>query len=195
MNRSDMCLTGEYLERGIKGMNGYQTECVVDKEQYVVHSPGCPGKSRRAVRTALGGRKSDREAVLLQQARLPEPAPRTPDLAARQALPGGRPGTDWPAGRLGAAPARAQRCMGWISSIRISPRRLADGHRRQVPGRAKVQPDQVDDQIGEMDLIFESTGVASLEFNLLDALGTDGLYVITGIPGGDRPLELSRPPN
>ncbi len=41
-----------------------------------------------------------------------------------------------------------------------------------------------------MDFILEATGIAVLEFNLLDALGVNGIYVLTGIPGGDRPLEL-----
>lgn len=39
MNRSDMCQTGDYHERGIWGMDGYQTEYVVDKEQYIVRLP------------------------------------------------------------------------------------------------------------------------------------------------------------
>src|SRR6185437_2657630 len=39
MNRSDMCRTGDYHERGIWGLDGYQTEHVVDKEQYIVHVP------------------------------------------------------------------------------------------------------------------------------------------------------------
>ena len=39
MNRSDMCQTGDYLERGIWGRDGYQTEYAVDKEQYVVRVP------------------------------------------------------------------------------------------------------------------------------------------------------------
>ncbi len=43
---------------------------------------------------------------------------------------------------------------------------------------------------GEMDLIFEATGVPSLEFNLLDALSINGGYVLTGVPGGDRPLQI-----
>jgi len=46
MNRADMCLTGKYRERGIWGLDGYQTEYVVDKEQYVVSVP--------AVLTPLG---------------------------------------------------------------------------------------------------------------------------------------------
>jgi threonine dehydrogenase-like Zn-dependent dehydrogenase len=41
-----------------------------------------------------------------------------------------------------------------------------------------------------MDLIFESTGVASLEFTLLDALALNGVYVVTGIPGGNRSLNI-----
>src|SRR5215216_3897859 len=36
MNRSDMCQTADYRERGIWGLDGFQTEYVVDQEQYVV---------------------------------------------------------------------------------------------------------------------------------------------------------------
>ena len=36
MNRADMCQTGKYRERGIRGLDGYQTEFVVDREQYIV---------------------------------------------------------------------------------------------------------------------------------------------------------------
>ena len=39
MGRSDMCQTGRYRERGIHGLDGYQTEFVVDKERYVVRVP------------------------------------------------------------------------------------------------------------------------------------------------------------
>ena len=39
INRSDMCRTGEYQERGIWGRDGYQTEYVVDKEQYLIQVP------------------------------------------------------------------------------------------------------------------------------------------------------------
>jgi threonine dehydrogenase-like Zn-dependent dehydrogenase len=39
MNRPVMCRSGEYRERGIWGLDGYQTEYVVDKEQYIVRLP------------------------------------------------------------------------------------------------------------------------------------------------------------
>jgi len=41
-----------------------------------------------------------------------------------------------------------------------------------------------------MELIFDATGAPALEFNLLDALAPEGIYVLTGVPGGDRPLEV-----
>ena len=41
-----------------------------------------------------------------------------------------------------------------------------------------------------MNLILDASGIAALEFNLLDALARNGLYVLTGIPEGDRPLQI-----
>ena len=42
-----------------------------------------------------------------------------------------------------------------------------------------------------MDLILDASGIPALEFNLLDALARNGTYVVTGIPGGDRPLQIA----
>ncbi|MGB7151583.1 MAG: alcohol dehydrogenase catalytic domain-containing protein, partial [Terriglobales bacterium] len=39
MGRADMCQTGKYRERGIHGLDGYQTQFVDDKEQYIVSVP------------------------------------------------------------------------------------------------------------------------------------------------------------
>src|SRR5215207_5664134 len=53
-----------------------------------------------------------------------------------------------------------------------------------------MKTDVLDDNLGQVDIIFEATGVASLAFELIDALGINGIYVLTGIPGGDRPINL-----
>jgi threonine dehydrogenase-like Zn-dependent dehydrogenase len=58
-----------------------------------------------------------------------------------------------------------------------------------VDGR-QVPADQVEKKIGAMDLILDATGIPALEFNVLDALALNGAYVLTGIPGGDRPLQI-----
>jgi Zn-dependent alcohol dehydrogenase len=58
-----------------------------------------------------------------------------------------------------------------------------------IDGR-QVPADQVETKIGGMDFILDATGIAKLEFNLLDALALNGMYVLTGIPGGNRPLQI-----
>ena len=59
-----------------------------------------------------------------------------------------------------------------------------------VDGR-RIPANQVEKKIGGMDFILDASGIASLEFNVLDALARNGVYVITGIPGGDRPLRIA----
>jgi glucose 1-dehydrogenase len=58
-----------------------------------------------------------------------------------------------------------------------------------VDGR-KVPADQVEKKIGAMDLILDATGIAQLEFNILDALAVNGMYVLTGIPAGDAQIQI-----
>ena len=66
-----MCESGDYTERGIKGRDGYQTEFVVDDEQYIVRIPdslssiGVLAEPLSIVEKALD------EAATLQCARLP----------------------------------------------------------------------------------------------------------------------------
>jgi hypothetical protein len=72
MNRSDMCETGLYSERGIKGLDGYQTEYVVDHEQYIVRVP--PELEAVGVLTEPFSvvEKAIAEAMQLQLIRLPD---------------------------------------------------------------------------------------------------------------------------
>jgi threonine dehydrogenase-like Zn-dependent dehydrogenase len=60
---------------------------------------------------------------------------------------------------------------------------------RYIDGR-QVTPSHPIDQIGTFDVILEATGIASLEFDLLDTLAMNGVYAVTGIPAGDRPLSI-----
>jgi threonine dehydrogenase-like Zn-dependent dehydrogenase len=189
MNRPDMCLTGDYKERGIKGLDGYQAEYVVDKEQYVVCVPPELKKVGVLCEPLSVAEKAIDEVQRIQNARLPD-APSRPDwLHGRRCLVAGM-------GPIGLLAALALRLRGAevygldiVDRDTPRPQWLDFIGGKYMDGR-NVSADKLDHQIGPMELIFESTGVASLEFNLLDALGTDGIYVLTGIPGGDRPLEI-----
>jgi threonine dehydrogenase-like Zn-dependent dehydrogenase len=58
-----------------------------------------------------------------------------------------------------------------------------------VDGR-QVTPEHPIDQIGTFDVIVEATGIATLEFDLFEVLAMNGVYAVTGIAAGDRPLNV-----
>ena len=189
MNRSDMCETGEYEERGIWGIDGYQTEFVADLEQYIVRVPAELESVGVLCEPLSIAEKAITEALRVQLARLPN-APACPDwLFGKRCLVAGL----GPVGLLGALalklrgaevygldiiPANSRRAL-WLKAI----------GGRYIDGR-EVAAQKVADTLGPMDLIFEASGFASLEFSLLDALGLNGIYVLTGIPGSDRMIQI-----
>jgi threonine dehydrogenase-like Zn-dependent dehydrogenase len=189
MNRSDMCQTGDYAERGIWGLDGYQTETVVDQEQYVVRVPAEMEPVGVLCEPLSVAEKAIDEAVRLQAARLP-------DAPASLAWLHGRPCLVAGLGPIGLLAAMVLRLRGAqvygldvVDAGTARPVWLEAIGGKYIDG-LQVPADKVDDAFGRIDLIFEATGVASLEFDLLDALAQNGVYVLTGIPGGDRPINL-----
>jgi threonine dehydrogenase-like Zn-dependent dehydrogenase len=190
MNRSDMCRTGEYTERGIWGADGYQTEYVVDKEQYAVRIPSELEKVGVLAEPLSVAEKAIDEAVRLQFARLPD-ALATPDwLQGRHCLVAGL-------GPIGLLAALALRLRGAkvfgldiVDTASIRAQWLTAIGGQYVDAR-QIPANRVNETLGPMELIVEATGIAALEFNLLDALALNGVYVLTGIPGGHRPIEIA----
>ncbi len=189
MNRADMCQTGNYKERGIRGLDGYQTEYVVDQEQYIVQvaaeleAVGVLMEPLSVVEKAID------EALRLQTVRCPDAAV-TPDwLHGRRCLVAGL-------GPVGLLAAMVLRLRGGevygldvVDPNTARPKWLSGVGGHYIDGR-QIPADQVEQKIGGMDFILDATGIAPLEFNLLDALALNGMYVLTGIPGGDRPLQI-----
>src|SRR5512136_970864 len=189
MNRSDMCQSGDYQERGIWGLDGYQTEHVIDKEQYVVRVPAELESVGVLCEPLSVAEKAINESVRLQVARLPDASATLDWLHDRPCLVAGL----GPIGLLAAMILRLRGAQVYgldvVDADSARPKWLEHIGGQYVDGR-QVAADQLDDHFGRIDLIFESTGVAALEFNLLDALAPNGVYVLTGIPSGDRPLEI-----
>ena len=52
--------------------------------------------------------------------------------------------------------------------------------------------DQLAAQVGNIDLVYEATGVSSVSFEVLRVLGVNGIYIFTGIPGlhGPTPTDI-----
>lgn len=185
-NRSDMCFTGEYTERGIKERDGYETEFVVDREKYLVKVPDNIKDIGVLTEPMSVASKAIVEAANIQAARLPE-VKALEWYSGKTVLIAG-------VGAIGLLAAFGLELRGatiWGLDIvdRDSKRVriLEQLGGRYIDGR-KTDAMDIDDQCGEVDFIFEAAGVPSLGFQLIDALGINGIYVMTGIPGDNRPV-------
>jgi threonine dehydrogenase-like Zn-dependent dehydrogenase len=189
LNRPDMCTTGDYRERGIWGLDGYQCAFVLDHEDNVVRVPAELESVGVLVEPLSVVEKAIEEAVRLQLCRRPDGLA-TPDwLHGRRCLVAGL----GPIGLLASAALRLRGAevygLDIVDEGSARPLWLERIDGRYVDGR-KVASDRIDDAVGPMDLILEATGIPSLAFDLLDALGEGGVYVLTGIPGGTRPSQI-----
>ena len=45
-------------------------------------------------------------------------------------------------------------------------------------------------KIGNVDLVYEATGASRLAFDMIQQLGTNGMFVFTGVPGRKTPVEV-----
>lgn len=188
-NRSDMCLTGNYTERGIKALDGFQAEFVVDDAQYFVKVPDEIKDIGVLTEPMSVAAKAIDEAMIIQKARVKDFDKTAAWLKGKKALVGG-------VGAVGLLAAFALRLRGAevygldiVDEDSMRPQILKKIGGHYVDGR-QVKTTDFDDKIGEMDFIFEAAGFAALQIELIDALAINGIYVSTGIPGGKRPIEI-----
>jgi glucose 1-dehydrogenase len=189
MGRSDMCQTGEYRERGIQGLDGYQTEYAVDREPYVIRVPEELEKIGVLMEPLSIVEKAIEEAIQLQKVRCPDAAIAPDWTVGRRCLVAGL----GPVGLLAAMVLRLRGCevygLDVVDAASARPQWLCQIGGHYLDGR-QVQAGKIGESAGPMDLIVDASGIASLEFDLLDALAINGAYVLTGIPGGDRAMQI-----
>lgn len=189
-NRSDMCYSGKYTERGIKGADGFQAQYAVDTQQYFVKVPASIKQVGVLTEPMSVAAKAIDEAMIIQNARLHTFTPSTNWLEGKKALVAG-------IGAIGLMAAFALRLRGAtvigmdiVDNDSLRPRILQQIGGTYVNGKT-VKTTELDEVCGESDFIFEATGIASLQIELLDALAVNGIYVATGIPAGNRPLSIA----
>lgn len=187
-NRSDMCYTAEYKERGIKGLNGYETEYVVDEAQYFVKVPAAIRTVGVLTEPMSVAEKAIDEALQIQSARLPE-VRKEEWLRGKTALVAGL-------GAIGLLASVALRLRGAsvlgidiVSKTSSRPAILREIGGKYVNG-LKTNILDLDDKFGPIDFVFEAAGVPQLGFNLIDALGVNGIYVMTGLPHDKRAINI-----
>ncbi len=189
MNRSDMCETGEYKERGIWGLDGYQAEFVVDHELYAVKVPEEIEPTGVLIEPLSISEKAIHEALGLQFARVPGAMATPLWLNGRRCLVAGL----GPVGLLAAMALvlRGAEVYGLdiVDANSVRPRWLTAIGGRYIDGR-QVPAARLGSEVGSFDLILEAAGAPDLDFNLLEALNRSGIYMVTGIPGRESPIKI-----
>jgi len=193
--QSDMCCTGLYRERGIHKIHGYFTEYFVDDEEYLAKVP--TGLADLAVLTEplSISEKAIRQLRTLQL--------RVLWLARHQEhQPGAK---EWghgkialvigagPIGLLGTALLRLGDAETYVIEIvgeeHIKVQLIRELGAHYIDGRGKTVEDIVA-EMGNPDIILEASGASKLALSLMPILARNGVYILTGIPRGEREVQL-----
>jgi threonine dehydrogenase-like Zn-dependent dehydrogenase len=191
--RQDFCYTGDFTERGIKQTHGYMGEFIVDDEAFMVQVP----RDLRDV-AVLVEPLTIAEKALLQirdvQNRLPWTCPiKSAALGIEHHCHRAVVLGAGPVGLLGAMAMRAAGFQTWVYSRETAPNRKADicamiGATYVSSSETSVM--ELAAKVGNIDLVYEAVGASSLAFDVLRLLGTNGVFVMTGVPGLREPIRV-----
>ena len=178
--QQDMCLTGHYLERGIKGMHGYMCDRYAESPHYLVHIPA----GLRPVAVLLEPlsfiEKGIEQALRIQQRLTWDP---------RTAVVLG-------AGPVGLLAAIVLRLRGL--RVTLASRGPADSPAARLATDAGIRYlstretplETLASETGEIDLVFEATGAAAVVMPAIHALGQDGVCVLASVTGGEAKIDF-----
>lgn len=177
--RWDECLTGNYLEHGIKGLNGFMREEAVVEADAVVTLPEALASVGVLLEPLTIVEKAVERALAVHALGAGEP---------RRALVTG-------AGPVGLLGALLLLCRGL--EVYVVDRRPVGSPKAKLVGA--VGAHYVDDSTtpleqaappGGFDIALEATGYAPLVFRALNALGRNGVLALTGVTGGHHELAV-----
>ena len=181
----DYCYTGDFTERGIKEASGYMTEYVVDSERYMNVVP--PRLREIAVLTEplTIAEKALAQIFWLMQQRPPWIDRDTPSDQLGQGLSALVLGIG-PVGLLGAMMLVTAGFSTFVYSREEPPSPRID--LVEAIGAVYVSSQrttfaELGEQTGNIDLVYEAVGHSHFALEALQALGTNGIYVLTGVPG------------
>jgi threonine dehydrogenase-like Zn-dependent dehydrogenase len=177
----DMTTDDTYFERGINLRHGYLAESYADNAAYLIKIPGGLKHVGVLLEPMTVVEKGIAQAYEIQR-RLKVWRPR------KAAVMG--------AGTIGLLAALVLRLRGLevtVFSRDRKPNRNADLIELTGAKYISVQDTSILDgarQLGPFDLIFEATGFSPVVFDGMQALGKNGVLVLSSITGGDRKVEI-----
>jgi threonine dehydrogenase-like Zn-dependent dehydrogenase len=178
----DFCMTGNYREHGIKELDGFMTEFVVE-DRHNLHPVA------RELRDV---------AVLVEPLTIAEKALiEVREIQQRLHWAGGRQRAvvlgSGPVGLLGAMVLVNAGFETYVYSRSPKPNAkaaVAEGVGAQYTSSEQTPVEQMAEQVGNIDLIYEAAGAPQFAFEVLKHLGSNGIYVLTGVPRDQAPVEF-----
>ncbi|HLN16519.1 MAG TPA: glucose 1-dehydrogenase [Acidimicrobiales bacterium] len=181
----DFCYTGRFTERGIKEAHGYMTEYVVDEGRFMTPVPGHLRSVAVLTEPLTIAEKAMAQLSWLLQRRPPwvdadvDPAELGRGLSALVLGVG-------PVGILGAMALVAAGFETFVYSRELPPSDRTDlvGAIGATYVSSETSTfDELAAGIGNIDVVYEAAGQSHFALQALHVLGTNGIYVMTGVPG------------
>jgi threonine dehydrogenase-like Zn-dependent dehydrogenase len=181
-DRQDFCYSGKFTERGINQHHGYMTEFVVEQEQYLNPVP----KSLRDVAVLVEPLTIAEKGI----AQLKQIQRRLPwhEKGSRAVVLGGGP-----VGLLGAMKLVLE---GFDTTVYSRTPAMSDLDRLVTSFGAKfshAETTSIADlakEVGSIDVVYEAVGASTLAFDVIPYLGTNGVFIFTGVPGRKGPISV-----
>lgn len=179
-DQNDMCLTGNFTERGIGGLHGFMSERYVEAPRYLVPIPGQLRPFAVLLEPLTIVEKGIEQAFKIQER-----------LAwdARTAVVLG-------AGPVGMLAAAALRLRGLdVSVAALEPEGSFKDHLLKEAGMqyistASTPIDALPSKIGRIDIVFEATGATAVVFPAMRIIGPNGVCILSSVTGGQKMVEV-----
>jgi threonine dehydrogenase-like Zn-dependent dehydrogenase len=190
-SRQDFCFTGDFTERGIKEQHGFMAQYVVDDEKFMNRVPSALRDIAVLVEPLTIAEKGLAQVWDIQQ-RLPWGCPIVPDKSQAHCHKAVVLGAG-PVGLLGAMALVKADFATYVYAREPAPNAksaVLEMIGAQYRSTATHSLEQLADEIGNIDLVYEATGASRLAFDMMRYLGTNGIFIFTGVPGRKGPVEV-----
>ncbi len=178
--QNDMCVTGHFMERGIRGLHGFMCERYSESPAYLVKLPGHLRGFAVLLEPMGVVQKGIDHAYRIQERLSWEP---------RTAVVLG-------AGPVGILAAAALRLRGLdVTVAALEPEgsfkdlllREAGIH---FVSTASTPLAELPRRTGRIDIVFEATGATAVVFPAMRMLGPDGVCILSSVTGGSKSIEV-----
>ncbi len=179
-NSSDMCVTGDFVERGIGGAHGFNAEYFVENERWLTPIPATLSDVGVLLEPLTVVEKALRHTDAIQS-RLPW------RLESAAVLGAGA------IGLLGAALLRLRDVDTYVANRTESDSPKSRLIRAIGANHINVSDARLEGAIsksGGFDLVLEATGYTPLIFDAIQTLSLNGVICLLGVSGGSRNIEF-----